>query len=77
MQSHTPSIVQTTQGQAPVPALDQRAGVTLQHAAKLLDISVSSLYRVKRAGKLRFFKVGGRTLVCTASMRALVNADAA
>lgn len=47
---------------------------TLNAAAAASGLSRSTLYRHGAAGKLRLVKVGGRTLVDAASLRALVGA---
>lgn len=49
---------------------------TVGEAARLTGLSRSTLYRHRNAGRLRMIRVGGRTLVCAASLRALVGADA-
>lgn len=48
---------------------------TLPAAARITGVSISTLRRQNCAGKLRFFKLGGRTLVCAASLRALLGAE--
>ncbi len=49
---------------------------TLNDAARITGLSRSTLYRHASGGRLRLVKVGGRTLVCAASLRALVGAEA-
>ena len=49
---------------------------TLNGAAAASGLSRSTLYRHAAAGRLRLVKVGGRTLVDAASLRALVGAAA-
>lgn len=49
---------------------------TMTDASSVTGLSRSTLYRHAAAGKLRLVKVGGRTLVDAASLRALVGADA-
>jgi hypothetical protein len=46
----------------------------LNAAAAASGLSRSTLYRQAAAGRLRLVRVGGRTLVCAASLRALVGA---
>ena len=46
---------------------------TLQHAAAALDLSIPTLRRLERAGRLRFVRIGGRTLVCANSLQALAS----
>jgi excisionase family DNA binding protein len=48
---------------------------TLDDAAAVSGLSRSTLYRHGAAGRLRLVKVGGRTLVCAASLRALLKAE--
>lgn len=45
--------------------------LTLQSAAKMLDLSVATIRRLEKAGKLRFVRVGGRTMVDPQTVRAL------
>jgi excisionase family DNA binding protein len=47
---------------------------TLNNAAAACGLSRSTLYRHAAAGRLQLMKVGGRTLVNAASLRALVGA---
>lgn len=49
---------------------------TLNDAARITGLSRSTLYRHAAANRLRLVKVGGRTLVDAASLRALVGAAA-
>jgi excisionase family DNA binding protein len=49
---------------------------TLSDAARMTGLSRSTLYRHAGAARLKLVKVGGRTLVDAASLRALVGADA-
>ena len=49
---------------------------SLDDAARITGLSRSTLYRHRNAGRLRMVRVGGRTLVCAISLRALVGADA-
>jgi excisionase family DNA binding protein len=49
---------------------------TLNDAARITGLSRATLYRHAATGRLRLVKVGGRTLVCAASLRALVGAAA-
>jgi hypothetical protein len=44
----------------------------LNAAAAASGLSRSTLYRHAAAGRLRLTRVGGRTLVCAVSLRALV-----
>jgi excisionase family DNA binding protein len=37
--------------------------LTLQSTAKVLDLSIATVRRLEKAGKLRFVRVGGRTMV--------------
>jgi excisionase family DNA binding protein len=45
--------------------------LTLQSTAKVLDLSVATVRRLEKAGKLRFVRVGGRTMVDPRTVRAL------
>jgi excisionase family DNA binding protein len=49
---------------------------TLNDAALITGLSRSTLYRHEKAGRLRMVRVGGRTLVDAASLRALVGVAA-
>lgn len=59
---------------------ESRAGVplpnafayTLENACRMGGFGRTTAYKLKKEGLLRFLKVGGRTLVCGASLRALV-----
>jgi len=53
------------------PLDDTRKCYTLQNASKVVDLSIATLRRLEKAGKLRFIKIGGRTLVCARSLHAL------
>lgn len=56
----------------PVPAV---LSYTLTEAARVTGLSIATLRRHAKAARLRFFKVGGRTLVCAASLRSLLGAE--
>jgi excisionase family DNA binding protein len=45
--------------------------LTLQSTARVLDLSVATVRRLEKAGKLRFVRVGGRTMVDPKTVRAL------
>ena len=45
--------------------------LTLQSTAKVLDLSVATVRRLEKAGRLRFIRIGGRTMVDPQSVRAL------
>ena len=45
--------------------------LTLQSTAKVLDLSVATVRRLEKVGKLRFVRVGGRTMVDPQTVRAL------
>ena len=57
------------------PAADPLA-YTLNDATAACGLSRSTLYRHAKAGRLRLVKVGGRTLVDAASLRALTGGAA-
>lgn len=59
----------------PIP-MNAMAG-TLHDAALTSGLSVATLRRHEKAGRLRFFKVGGRTLVDATSLRALLTGNVA
>jgi excisionase family DNA binding protein len=67
---------------APRPATTAQRGpatplsYTLNDAAHITSLSRSTLYRHAAAGRLRLVKVGGRTLVNAASLRALIGSAA-
>ncbi|MCB4820753.1 helix-turn-helix domain-containing protein [Roseicella aerolata] len=68
-------LAETTAGR---PSAPQRStapaplSYTLNDACRVSGLSRATLYRHGAAGKLRLLKVGGRTLVCAASLRALL-----
>ena len=49
---------------------------TLTDAERISGLSKATLYRHAKAGRLRLVRVGGRTLACGNSLRALVGAAA-
>jgi excisionase family DNA binding protein len=55
----------------PLPA--EPISYTLQNAAALIGLSVATLRRLERTGRLRFIRIRGRTLVCARSLRALAS----
>jgi hypothetical protein len=58
------------------PLLDdpgERIAYTLQNAADAIDLSIATLRRLEKAGRLRFIRIGGRTLVSAKSLRALAS----
>ncbi len=52
-----------------------RLSYTMPDAAAATGLSIPTLYRHAKAGRLRLFKVGGRTLACAASLRALLTGE--
>ena len=72
--------MQTIQPTPHTPARPQHSATlhtlthTLNDAAQITGLSRSTLYRHAASGRLRLVKVGGRTLVDAASLRALVGA---
>ena len=59
-------------GAVPLPNVPGvRISYTLRTAAEVFDLSIATLRRLNKAGKLRFIKIGGRTLVCARSLHAL------
>lgn len=55
----------------------ERMSYTLPDASVASGLSAATLRRHEKAGRLRFFKVGGRTLVCAASLRSLLTGETA
>ena len=51
----------------------ERISYTLRTAAEAVGLSIATLRRMNKAGKLRFIKIGGRTLVCARSLHALIH----
>ena len=59
-------------GAVPLPHVPgERISYTLQNAADAVDLSIATLRRLNKAGRLKFIRIGGRTLVCAKSLRAL------
>jgi hypothetical protein len=54
-----------------------RISYTLRHAADAVDLSIATLRRLNKAGRLRFIRIGGRTLVCARSLHALTTGQKA
>lgn len=50
----------------------ERLSYTMGSAAAATGLSIPTLYRHAKAGRLRLFKVGGRTLVSADSLRELL-----
>lgn len=73
-----PSLNTAMPAKPPLPTASlERLSYTLSAAAGATGLSVATLRRHEKAGRLRFFKVGGRTLVCAASLRGLLAGQAA
>ena len=53
--------------------LGEGASCTLQNASTAVDLSIATLRRLEKAGRLRFIRIGGRTLVCARSLHALAS----
>lgn len=69
-----PTTIRNAAASGPIPlpnAPDDRISYTLQNAAVVTDLSIATLRRLEKAGRLRFIKIGGRTLVDAKSLRAL------
>lgn len=47
----------------------------LKAAARVAGVSVASLYALEHKGALRFRRIAGRTVVTTASLAMLIDAD--
>ena len=59
-------------GAVPLPNVPgERISYTLQNAADAVDLSIATLRRLNKAGRLKFIKIGGRTLVCAKSLHEL------
>ena len=58
-------------------AADDRISYTLRHASDAVDLSIATLRRLNKAGRLRFIRIGGRTLVCARSLHALTTGQTA
>ena len=56
-------------GTASIP--NPRLSYTLQNASTAVDLSIATLRRLEKAGRLKFIRIGGRTLVCTRSLHSL------
>jgi len=54
--------------------LSQRPTVSMETAAELSDLSKSSLYKLMKAGRLEFVKVGSRRLIRVQSLLRLLGA---
>lgn len=54
----------------------ERAFLTLSTASEIVGLSPATLYNLESAGKLDFRRLGGRTLVTTQSLIALVDGAA-
>lgn len=65
------------QARLPRKSPPERMSFTLTDAAVTSGLSVPTLRRHEKAGRLRFFKVGGRTLVDAASLRTLLTGESA
>ncbi len=63
---HSPPVVLKTE-----PTRTEQVLLTIQSTARVLDLSVATVRRLEKAGRLRFVKIGGRTLVCAKSLHAL------
>ena len=55
----------------PATAGNQRITYTLQNASTAVDLSIATLRRLEKAGRLKFIRIGGRTLVCARSLHSL------
>lgn len=52
--------------------MEQREYYSLRRAAEEFGVSERTLYRLRQEGKLMFYKLGGRTLVRRAEIKALI-----
>lgn len=66
-----PNLAEAPPRKSPRPAAPPLA-YTLSDASAACGLSRSTLYRHAAAGRLRLVRVGGRTLVDAASLRALL-----
>ena len=53
----------------------ERISYTLRNAADAIDLSIATLRRLNKSGRLRFIRIGGRTLVCARSLHALAKGE--
>jgi excisionase family DNA binding protein len=68
----------TATAKTPVPRREpERLSYTLQEAAAVTGLSVATLRRHEKAGRIAFHKVGGLTLIPATSLRAMVGGQAA
>lgn len=51
----------------------ERALLPMKVAAEIIGVSIASLYRFSDEGRLVLRRLGGRTLVCTKSLIAIVD----
>ena len=49
----------------------ERILYTLPTASQVVDLSIATLRRLEKVGRIRFVRIGGRTLVCAKSLHAL------
>jgi excisionase family DNA binding protein len=52
------------------PTLPQKLAFSIREACELLSLGRSRVYQELKAGRLRFVKVGGRTLIPEVELRA-------
>ena len=55
------------------PVSNHRLTYTLQNASTAVDLSIATLRRLEKAGRLKFIRIGGRTLVSAQSLHALAS----
>lgn len=69
-----PTTVTDAAATRPARPTPERLSYTLPDAVEATGLSEATLRRHAKAGRLRLYKVGGRTLVCAVSLRDLLTA---
>ena len=67
--------VQSTQASQAANEWRATSFLPMKRAALILGVSRATLYGLEKTAVLRFRRIGGRSLVVTASLAALVDAD--
>ncbi len=61
----------------PISASEAQLGYSIKNAARAVDCSERTIYNLVDAGKLRMVKVGRRSIIPAADLRALIEGKAA
>ena len=72
MSEATLSSTPTADDRSPRPVGLERLSYTLRDGAAVTGLSIATLRRHNKSGRLRFIKIGGRTLIDARSLHALV-----